>query len=197
MNEQYDGKDVFEANGDLIGQIERSFLDDNGVVRMIEVRTSGLHSGSRLVPVDGATFEEQGLRIPYTMSQVTDSPQADTGADALEGDSLARIQNYYDRVSASRSSAEASASASSDEGIDPTAIRDVGDYIEIPLVEEVLVKKQVVREVIRVRKTELVSTEQVEGTVRAEDIKVETTGGLESPEVRESKDCYKGQDRPE
>jgi len=185
MNEQYDGKDVFEANGDLIGQIERSFLDDNGVVRMIEVRTSGLQSGSRLVPVDGATFEEQGLRIPYTMSQVTDSPQADTGADALEGDSLARIQNYYDRISASRSSAEASASESSDEGIDPTAIRDVGDYIEIPLVEEVLVKKQVVREVIRVRKTELVSTEQVEGTVRAEDIKVETTGGLESPEVQD------------
>lgn len=185
MNEQYDGKDVFEANGDPIGRIERSFLDDNGVVRMIEVRGRGMQSGIHLVPVDGATFEERGLRIRYGATQVTDSPQADSGADALEGDSLARIQDYYDQIPTSERNTQASASKSSGENIDPTAIRDVGDFIEIPLVEEVLVKQRVVREVIRVRKTELVSTENVEGTVRAEDIEVDVTGGLESPQVRD------------
>jgi len=50
-------------------------------------------------------------------------------------------------------------------------ILDRGDYVEIPIVEEILVKKPVVREVLRIRKEVLAETELVEGTVRIEELR--------------------------
>ena len=49
---------------------------------------------------------------------------------------------------------------------------DRGDVIEIPIVEEVLVKKPVVREVVRIRKRTVTESRTVEADVRHEDVEI-------------------------
>lgn len=44
------------------------------------------------------------------------------------------------------------------------------DVVEIPLVEEILVKKLVVREIIRVRKDEVIERREVSAKLRKEDV---------------------------
>lgn len=69
-----------------------------------------------------------------------------------------------------------SESPSTDEGV-PTRIgeiRDLGDVLEIPIVEEVLVRKPVVREVLRVRKTVQTNTVTAEDDLRREDVEVDS-----------------------
>lgn len=58
------------------------------------------------------------------------------------------------------------------EGADLGAMRDLGDVIEIPIVEEVLVKRPVVKEVLRIRKSQIREMQTVEGDVRKEEIEV-------------------------
>lgn len=53
---------------------------------------------------------------------------------------------------------------------------DKGDAVEIPIVEERVVKHPVVTEVLRVRKTPITERRTVEADVRKEDIEVEGTG---------------------
>jgi hypothetical protein len=57
-------------------------------------------------------------------------------------------------------------------------IRDLGDVVEIPIVEEVLVKKAVVKEVLRVRKTQLTERHTVGADLRREEVEtVDDAGG--------------------
>lgn len=56
-------------------------------------------------------------------------------------------------------------------------IRETADMVEVPVLEEVLVKKTVVREILRVRKSDLVEHQTVEGDVRKEDIEVDDEAG--------------------
>ncbi len=56
-------------------------------------------------------------------------------------------------------------------------VREVGDVVEVPVLEEVLVKKTVVREILRVKKTDYVEQETVEGDVRTEVIEVDDPSG--------------------
>jgi hypothetical protein len=59
-------------------------------------------------------------------------------------------------------------------------IRDDGDVVEVPVLEDVLVKKTVVREILRVKKTDLVEQQTVSGDVRKEDIDVSDPAGVVS-----------------
>jgi stress response protein YsnF len=56
---------------------------------------------------------------------------------------------------------------------------DKGDVVEIPIVEERLVKQPVVTEVLRVHKTLRTERRTVEADVRKEDVEVEGTGDAE------------------
>jgi len=57
-------------------------------------------------------------------------------------------------------------------------IRDLGDVIEVPVMEEILVKKTVVKEVLRIKKSELTETQMVSGDIRREDVEVEYSDGV-------------------
>lgn len=56
-------------------------------------------------------------------------------------------------------------------------IRNRGDTVEVPVLEEVLVKKTVVKDIIRVKKSDMIEYETVEGDVRKEDITVDDESG--------------------
>lgn len=62
--------------------------------------------------------------------------------------------------------------ATQEDSTDLGAIRDLGDVIEVPIVEEILVKKPVVREVLRIRKSELTEQGVAGADLRKETVEV-------------------------
>ena len=58
-------------------------------------------------------------------------------------------------------------------------IRDLGDVIEVPIIEEELIKRPVVKEVLRIRKTQLVESQTVQTDVRREDVEVRPDSDVE------------------
>ena len=58
-------------------------------------------------------------------------------------------------------------------------IRDHGDTIEIPIVEEELVKRPVVKEVLRVKKSTITEQRDVTEDLRKEDVEIDQQGDVE------------------
>ncbi len=64
------------------------------------------------------------------------------------------------------------------QGQDRFQVRDLGDVIEVPIVEEELVKRPVVKEVLRIRKSSTSERQTVQGEVRKEEIEVDEEGNV-------------------
>ena len=247
MIDDYDGADVFDAEGNKIGTVERTYVDDSGAGRLIEVKLGTLLAKHRLVPLDDADVGSRGVQVPYSKDVIESSPDARSVDETLEGDLIGRVRGYYgggsspntvesgnvDQVDeetaddvAARPVGEVDDGDEEDRGVvqrvkdnltggeegraaltgereeAPTAvtgedavptddtsdmggIRDRGDYLEIPVVEEELVKRPVVKEVLRVRKQDVTDTEMVGADVRREDIETTPTGRVEPVEEEE------------
>ena len=197
MVQDYDGTAVIDAAGDKIGTVERSYVDDTGAVRMVSIKMGILRAKHRLVPVDEVQPEEDTLRIPYTKQVVEDSPDVDAD-DTLEGETLERVRAYYaggrERVAHDRSTVQEREARVRDVGqaeardvaAVPAAdvqemrqVRDRGDVIEVPIVEEELVKRPVVKEVLRIRKSTITEQQQVREDVRKEDLEIDRHGDVD------------------
>jgi len=61
-------------------------------------------------------------------------------------------------------------------GQDRFQVRDLGDVIEVPIVEEEIVKRPVVKEVLRIRKSSTSEQQTVQGDVRKEHVEVISEG---------------------
>jgi len=234
MFTDYDGADVFDTEGNKVGTVERTFVDDAGTSRLVEVKLGSLFAKHRLVPVEDAEVGDKGIQVPFSKAVIEDSPDASHIEDSLEGDLLDRVRGYYNPGSGDGTSEEtedadlADRSAAADRSVAarpitedgsededtagdtdratgiverqpgtvashvdtadvPTSdservgdIRDLGDIIEIPIVEEELVKRPVVKEVLRIRKTSGTETQSVGSDVRREDVEVTKTGNVEA-----------------
>jgi hypothetical protein len=234
MFTDYDGADVFDAAGNKIGTVERTFIDDRGATQFVEVKLGSLFAKHRLVPVDEAEAGNGGIQVPFSKDEIEHSPDTKGLGETLEGDVLDEVRAYYTPDStgsehgsdatedgvASRPSDEpaqgtndgstglagtfdrarnrlsgrdegtdtvptSGTEAGFDDAGDATAIRDRGDYIEIPIVEEELVKRPVVKEILRVRKSSLTEATAVGADVRSEDVEVSPTGRVEQIENEE------------
>ncbi|MGI8827010.1 MAG: DUF2382 domain-containing protein [Chloroflexota bacterium] len=222
MNREYDGAGVLDEAGEKIGHVERSYVDDTGNVRMVEVKIGSLFAKHRLVPAEAGDLGENGLQLPFSRDTIENSPDHGHIGDTIEANTLDEVQTYYSGQTSGKEESESTRMAdppSADEAegvpaavpvgsggagdtnsaqrdeplVSPTAsstgaaepefgqIRDTGDVIEIPIVEEQLVKRRVVTEVLRVRKKDVVETQNVGGEVRREDVEVEKDG---DPRVR-------------
>lgn len=217
MVQDYNGATVVDTAGERIGTIERSYVDDTGTVRMVEVKIGRLRTKHRLVPVDDARPANDEVKVPYTKQMIEDSP--DAGADdTLEGETLERVRAYYggarrrvqdqaeddrrgqdqaddDRAAVPRKrTVQQSETADQDvrEAEAPDAssgtweearavgrVRDLGDTIEIPIVEEEIVKRPVVKEVLRVKKSTIVEQQRVSEDLRREDVEIDREGDVD------------------
>lgn len=215
--DDYDGAQVIDASGDHIGTVDRTYVDNNEIPRLIEVKMGGLLPRHRLIPIDQAEMTDDGLRVPYVKDMIEESPHI-SRSDSLAGDTLERVRSYYasgdgiednaaDEVPVSQEVVSQNAvteevpavapigesrtqapspSVVTENGGDYDAgspmltgqIRDLGDVIEVPVMEEILVKKTVVKEVLRIKKSELTETQMVSGDIRREDIEVMSTEGV-------------------
>lgn len=206
MIEDFDGADVIDASGEKIGTVERSYVDDQGSIQLVEVKMGGFLAKHRLVPLDAVGRTDQGLTVPYARDVVEGSPDASSAGDTLEGALLDEVRAYYaggtavapPAVPASQvqpgGASEAEVAGGGGEATFPESgavtsetpggldagqmgqIRDLGDVIEVPIVEEELVKRPVVKEVLRIRKSALTEQQRVGGEVRKEDIEVNREG---------------------
>lgn len=230
MIEDYDGADLIDATDERIGKVERSYVDDTGAVRFVEVKMGGLRAKHRLVPMDQAQRTNDGLKVPFSKDVVEASPDASSAGDELEGETLDVARMYYaggngDEDETAGIDTEAAAvpvsetaprrastsDSDNDTGLVDKAghaiehvreklprsrssggeaggkldsgnvgrVRDLGDVIEVPIVEEELVKRPVVREVLRIRKRQVTEHQSVSGELRKEEIEVDRQGDVD------------------
>jgi hypothetical protein len=190
VTDEYDGATLIDGTGERIGTVERTYVDDSGTARLLAVQTGTLLHKHHLVPADNLSEVDGGLQIPWPKEAVEESPAVDA-TDTVEGETLSGVREYYAGLeddatgdtATSETAAPSLAGAGADTGQDLTVeqqpapaevgqIRDLGDVVEIPIVEEVLVKKPVVREVLRVRKSRETESGIAAADVRREHVEI-------------------------
>jgi hypothetical protein len=146
---------------------------------MVAVQTGALIHKHRLVPTSDAQVTENGLTVPYDKDTVESSPDASDIGDTLDGDFVDQVRAHYEGNRVGDAAVDAAVPVRTvdnlpdDFGKDADAetvqtnrrygdVRDAGDYIEVPVIEERLVKQRVVTEVLRVKKTSLADIAQSE-----------------------------------
>lgn len=195
MMQDYDGAAVFDAEGNKIGHVERTYVDSSRTPTYAEVKMGALFAKHRLVPLQNADSQDDGLHLPLSKSIIENSPDVSGLGDGVDADTLSRVDAYYGSGVGATGEADASGAdaegegdnlpqattadedqalsagdAPAADGQDPTAVRDLGDVLEVPVVEEEIVKRPVVKEVVRVRKTSTTDTQTVEDDLRREDV---------------------------
>src|SRR3954469_18681781 len=75
---QMHGEAVYDTNGDKIGKVDEIFYDlDTREPEWIGIGTGFFGTKRVLVPVHGASVTEDGISVPYSKSEVKDSPDID------------------------------------------------------------------------------------------------------------------------
>ena len=197
MMQTYDGADVVDALGEPVGAVERSYVDESGTIRLVEVAIGSFFPKHRLIPVADAQLTDGKLAVPYTKDVIVESPDASPTRATLEGALLERVWASYrsglestDVAMAASAvapgedvaAAPASRAGAWDDTSEPAPgaaprvgeVRDRGDVIEIPIVEDEVevVRRPVVKEVLRVRKDQVTEQRTIDTTVRKERIEV-------------------------
>ena len=76
--QQIQGADVYSSDDEKIGKVEELFTDiDTGKPEWIGVGTGIFRTKRVLVPVQGATWTGDAMRVPFTKQQIQDSPDID------------------------------------------------------------------------------------------------------------------------
>jgi hypothetical protein len=101
MLQHYDGAKVLDPAGNVIGTVERTYDDDTGVARYVEVKFGSIFSKHRLVPLDEAQIGDDGLTVPYSQAMVEDAPDASSVKETLDGDTLDQARAYYAQLRSS------------------------------------------------------------------------------------------------
>jgi hypothetical protein len=200
MTDDFDGLDLIDSEGDKVGSIDRTYVDDEGNARMLSVKIGTILHSHRLVPADDVERGDGSVSVPYLKDVIEESPDFD-GDDTVEGDFLTAVREYYahdgnlteedqdtpdgdamppDAVTAigevdqrNRPPNDSpTVGEDTDVPVEFGQTRDLGDVVEVPVVEEVLVKKPVVREVLRVRKSHIAETGTAAADLRKEQVEV-------------------------
>jgi len=151
----YTGLDVFATGGERVGVIRRTYADEHGMLRFAEVE---LEDGAerRLLPIEGAVLTRRGLQVPYARQKIARSPRDAAPGPVLDEARLEQVRAHYSET-----------------------LRDEEGVVEIPVFQEVLVKKIVLKEVLRIRKRWVSEPQLVQDELRHEEVEV-----LEEGDVR-------------
>src|SRR5207248_8228116 len=106
--------EVVAAPGERIGSVERSYVDDSGIVRFVEVMIGAFFAKHRLIPLAGAQFTAGRLVVPYKIGRIMESPDASSASDILEAELLEQVQAYY---ALGRESTDGETAGSSEEDV--------------------------------------------------------------------------------
>lgn len=89
------GQPVYDSTGSKIGKIEDIFVDDaTQQPEWIGIGTGGIFGSKHvLVPIEGAQFDRDGLKVAYTKDLVKDAPDIDT--DEISVDREEELYEHY------------------------------------------------------------------------------------------------------
>jgi uncharacterized protein (TIGR02271 family) len=89
------GRDVFGANDVKIGSAAHVFTDDRtGQPEFVSVRTGLFGMKESVVPLNGADFVGDGLRVPFDKDRVSHAPRIDSGHDLSQAEED-QLYQYY------------------------------------------------------------------------------------------------------
>jgi len=95
--DQYMGRDVVDPQGNKIGSVGQVYLDDQtGQPDWITVNTGLFGLRENFVPLQGASFDGDDLRVPFDKDTIKDAPTIDD-ASHLDDDEQDRLYDYYQR----------------------------------------------------------------------------------------------------
>jgi len=84
------GQQVADGSGIPVGEVVDTYPFDGGEVEMVVVRLMGNFGGKRMLAVEDLWEDAFGLRTPFAVWQVEDSPELTTGRHAAEDPYRAR-----------------------------------------------------------------------------------------------------------
>ncbi|WP_298890839.1 PRC and DUF2382 domain-containing protein [uncultured Serinicoccus sp.] len=74
----HNGGVVVDQDGEKIGKVGQVYLDDSsGEPAWVTVKTGLFGTSESFVPLQGATVQDQEVRVPYTKDQVKDAPRVE------------------------------------------------------------------------------------------------------------------------
>ena len=92
--EHYRGKPVLTSDGDKIGSVEHVYFNvDTNEPEWLAVGAGILSNRFSMVPLRGATFEDDRIVVPFTKEQVKNSP--DVAPDAISRHMEQQLYSYY------------------------------------------------------------------------------------------------------
>lgn len=94
------GRDLYDCNGDKIGQIQAVFYDDvSGRPEWLSVKTKMFGGAGTFVPIAGATTrgegDEQDLQVRFSKDQIKDAPNVEESYDHLSAADEERLYRHY------------------------------------------------------------------------------------------------------
>ncbi len=120
-----------------------------------------------------------GVAIPVSESKTDTASSTSSGQEEGIGDRMrGTVEQVREKLPGSGGEGGQSPAAESPQGQDRFQVRDMGDVIEVPIVEEEIVKRPVVKEVLRIRKSSTSERQTVQGEVRKEDVEVDEEGDV-------------------
>lgn len=90
------GRSVFATDGERIGKVDEIYVAGNTKrPEWISLGTGLFGTGTKLVPVEGATFTKDGMLVRFTKDRVKGSPDVDTHQGYLEKREAMQLCEYY------------------------------------------------------------------------------------------------------
>lgn len=88
---------VYTADGEKIGHVGDAYYDDDsGRLECVAVAGDALGFAKRVIPVEGATLDDDGLHLPYARDQIEASPEHDDEwGDEVDDERYRRVSDHY------------------------------------------------------------------------------------------------------
>ncbi|MEV0897190.1 PRC-barrel domain-containing protein [Actinoplanes sp. NPDC049802] len=90
------GREVFDRDGDKIGEVGAIWTDATGHATWASVRTGLFGLNESLIPLQDVDPAGDRLVVPFDKETVKDAPNVDADADEpLDADEIARLYTHY------------------------------------------------------------------------------------------------------
>lgn len=182
--DRIEGSTAYDAAGEKVGRVGQLYLDDQtGRPTWITVSTGLLGSGGEtFVPLEGASFDGQDLRLAYTKDQIGNAPRegADEHLDYAQEEELYRYYGLAAETSTETTPGTGTGTGTgttvdTEAGTGTGTLTSTGDEAAVTLSEERLEVSTVERESgrVRLRKYVVTENETIVVPVRKEKLVVE------------------------
>jgi Domain of unknown function (DUF2382)/PRC-barrel domain len=93
---QAHGQTVYASDGEKVGSVDEIFYDEQTQQpEWVSLGTGFLGRKTALVPVQGATLEEDGLYVRFSKDQVQGAPDVDMGGGEISQQSEQELYSHY------------------------------------------------------------------------------------------------------